>query len=368
VNPILSDAGNARQHPRAWLEVDLAAIRGNAAALAAHAGVPMLPMVKADAYGLGAVEVARALESLSPWGFGVATVVEGVELRNAGIARPVLVLTPTLLEELEAMSAARLTPALSTANAIREWKMYGLPYHLSVDTGMSRAGVSWREVEALAESISSYPPQGVFTHFHSAQLDDPSMAAQEARFDEAIRRLPSSPGMLHTEASAAIVRNGGSRWNMVRPGIFLYGVSTVADAGIEPEPVVGMHGRVVELRWLEPGDTVSYDATFTAGARTRVATIPVGYGDGYPRSLGNAGEAILRGRRVNVVGRVTMDMIMVDVTGTDCEVGDVATLIGRSSQGDNLLTLAEVAGRAAMSPYELLTGLRSRLKRIYIDE
>lgn len=348
--------------------MNLAAIRRNAAALAEHAGVPILPMVKADAYGLGAVEVARALESLEPWGFGVATVAEGMELRDAGIARPVLVLTPTLVEELESMSAARLTPALATADAIGEWKMYGLPYHLSVDTGMSRAGASWREVEALGEAIANCPPQGVFTHFHSAQLADQSMAAQEARFDEAIRGLPLLPAMLHTEASAAIVRNGGSRWNIVRPGIFLYGVSTTADAGIEPEPVVGMHGRVVETRCLQPGDTVSYDATFTAASLTRVATVSAGYADGYPRSLSNAGEAIVRGRRVKVVGRVTMDMVMIDVTGTECEVGDVATLVGRGDPGGDVLTLAAVAERAAMSPYELLTGFRSRLERTYIDE
>lgn len=368
VTAILSGSDNDRQCAPAWLEVDLAAIRRNAAAIASYAGVPLLPMIKADAYGLGAIRVARSLEPLEPWGYGVATVVEGAELRHEGIDRPIVVFTPTLVEELDAMRVAGLTPALASVDAVKKWKMYGLPYHLSVDTGMSRAGVSWREVGGLAEALSEYPPEGAFTHFHSAQMDDDSMAAQEGRFDEAVGLLPERPGLLHTEASAAVVRNGGSRWNMVRPGIFLYGVSTVADAGIEPEPVVHMRGRVVETRWLEPGDTVSYDATFAASSRTRIATIPIGYADGYPRSLGNAGEVILRGQRVRVVGRVTMDMIMIDATETACEVGDTATLIGRADESGDVITVADVAARAAMSPYELLTGFRGRIARIYPDE
>lgn len=365
---ILSGSDDGRHFARAWLEVDLAAVRRNAVAIAAHAGVPLLPMVKADAYGLGAVEVARSLEPLEPWGYGVATVVEGVELRQEGIDRPIVVFTPTLVQELDAMRVARLTPALASADAVGAWKMYGLPYHLSVDTGMSRAGVSWRELSGLAEAVAAHPPEGAFTHFHSAQLSDDSMSAQEGRFDEAVGLLPERPRLLHTEASAAVVRNGGSRWNMVRPGIFLYGVSTVADAGIKPEPVVHLRGRVVETRWLEPGDTVSYDATFRTSSRTRIATIALGYADGYPRSLGNAGEVFLRGRRVPVAGRVTMDMIMVDATETGCEVGDTATLIGRADEGGEIITVADVAARATMSPYELLTGFRGRIARIYSDE
>ncbi len=354
-------------HTRAWLEIDLAALRRNAAALAVHAGVPLLPMVKADAYGLGAVEVARALEPLGPWGFGVATVAEGVELRSAGVSRPVAVFTPVLTAELPDMRAAGLTPGLGSAEQIRIWKMYGLPYHLSVDTGMSRAGMLWREVPQLVASLADSPPDGAFTHFHSAQLPDSSMAVQEARFMEAVASLPTRPRLLHTEASAGIVRNGRSRWDMVRPGIFLYGVSTVDDAAIEPEPVVHLRARVVETRWLEQGETVSYDATFAAASRRLIATVSVGYADGYPRSLGNSGEAFVRGRRVAIAGRVTMDMIMLDVTDAECEVGDAATLVGRPEGSDDLITVAAVADRAAMSPYELLTGLRSRLARIYTN-
>ncbi|MEO5580378.1 MAG: alanine racemase [Gemmatimonadaceae bacterium] len=352
---------------RAWLEIDLAAVQRNAAALAGHAGVPLLPMVKADAYGLGAVEVARALEPLGPWGFGVATVAEGIELRSAGVSRPIAVFTPVLSAELPDLRAAGLTPGLGSAEQIRQWKLYGRPYHLSVDTGMSRAGVPWREVPELVAALADSPPEGAFTHFHSAQLPDSSMAFQEARFIEAVTSLPARPRLLHAEASAGIVRNGRSRWDMVRPGIFLYGVSTVADAAIEPEPVVHLRARVVDIRWLEPRDTVSYDATFTAASRRLIATISAGYADGYPRSLGNIGVAIVRGRRVTIAGRVTMDMIMLDVTGIQCEIGDIATLIGRAERSDDLISVAAVSELAGMSPYELLTGLRGRLTRTYTN-
>ncbi|MEJ7759922.1 MAG: alanine racemase [Gemmatimonadaceae bacterium] len=352
---------------RAWVEVDLAALCRNAAAAASSAGAPLLPMVKADAYGLGAVPVARALESIEPWGFGVATIDEGVELREGGISRPVVVFTPLLVHELEAAAAASLTPALGSSESILQWRMYGLPYHLSVDTGMSRAGVPWREVAQLKDALEANPPSGAFTHFHSAQLDDSSMAAQISRFNEALTSLSSRPLLVHAEGSAAIVRHRGVSWDLARPGIFLYGVATVSGASVEPEPVVHLRGMVVDIRTIEPGDTVSYDATFTATSRTRIATVGIGYADGYPRSLSNTGEALVGGGRVSIAGRVTMDMVMLDVTGVDCDLGDVVTLIGRSPDGGGILTVAAVAEKASMSPYELLTGLKSRTGRTYLD-
>src|SRR5215210_6209492 len=164
---------------RAWVEIDLGALLRNGIRVAERTGIRLLPMVKADAYGLGAVRVACALEALDPWGFGVATVPEGEELRRAGVRRPIIVFTPLLLEELDAVRRARLTPSLGTAESIRRWALSGAPWHLAVDTGMNRAGVSWTEVGALHDAIAFYPPQGVFTHFHSAELDDGSREQQE---------------------------------------------------------------------------------------------------------------------------------------------------------------------------------------------
>jgi alanine racemase len=350
---------------RAWVDVDLGALQRNAVAIAARAGVPLLPMVKADAYGLGAVPVARALERMKPWGFGVATVEEGAELRAAGIDRRIVVFTPLDDDELAAARAHDLTPALSRAEAITTWRrLGGAAWHLAIDTGMSRSGIRWDAVQSLNDLVGDFPPEGAFTHFHSADRNDGSVVTQETRFRAAIDRLPARPGVLHTENGAAIEHRGRSSWDLVRPGIFLYGVG--CGGGIAPEPVVHLRARVADLRTVRDGETVSYLASYRAvGART-IATLAIGYADGVRRSLGNRGSAIIRGRTVPIAGIVTMDMTMVDVTDVPCEIGDVATLIGRD--GDVLLDVGGVAQVGDLSPYELLTGLRSRVHRRYAGD
>ncbi|MBA2686484.1 MAG: alanine racemase [Gemmatimonadaceae bacterium] len=357
-------ANNASMHneiERAWVEIDLGALQQNGATIARLARVPLIPMVKADAYGLGVIPVVRTLESLDPWGYGVATADEGVELRAAGISRPIIVFTPSLDAEHESIAEHGLTPALSSESQIRAWSARGLPWQLSIDTGMSRAGVPWREVASLSTVLSDHKPQGVFTHFHSAQLQDGSLEEQLARFDEAVAAIPDRPDFIHAEASAAIVRCAPSKWSVVRPGIFLYGVGSGAEP--EPAPVVHLRATIVDIRTLEAGDTVSYDATFVAGTRMRIATVAAGYADGYPRALSNRSSGLLNGETVRITGRVTMDMTMFDVTGADCKVGDVITLIGTG--GSRTITIQQIADWADMSPYEVLTGLRNRIKRVY---
>jgi alanine racemase len=346
------------------MEVDLAALCRNARALAERSGVPLIPMVKADAYGLGAERVATALERERVLAYGVATVDEGAALREAGIDRDILVFTPLLADELASAHAARLTPTPGCEAEITAWSRFNAPYHLSIDTGMARAGVPWREINSVLSAVKRFPPEGAFTHFHSAELDDGTMTEQEERFRSAIAALPARPKVVHTDGSAAIVRHNRSEWDAIRPGIFLYGVGSGRSATLQPEPVVHVRARIIEIRWIEPGDSVSYDATYVAPSRRRIATIPIGYADGIPRSLGNAGEAIVRDRPVPIVGVVTMDMIMLDVTDVDCDVGDIATLIGGSNEGKSL-DVETVAAKARMSPYELLTRLRSRLVREY---
>lgn len=350
--------------PRAWVEVDLSALVRNARALAAHARVPLIPMVKADAYGLGAVPVAGALEALEPLAFGVSSIVEGEELRSAGIARPVIVFTPTLAHDLPRLRAAGLTPSLAAADGIRAWHaLGGGDWQLAIDTGMHRAGINWNAVGALREALSLCPPAGAFTHFHSAELDDGSLERQETRFRQAIALLPARPRWLHADNSAGAVRRSPSPWDCVRPGVFLYGVGSGDGLALRPEPVAHLRAQVVELRTVTGGETVSYDATWTAQGDRRIATVAVGYGDGYRRALSNVGVAIVAGHRVPVVGIITMDMLMVDVTGLAVAPGQVATLLGRAD--DHLLTAEDVAGQAGLSPYELLTGLRQRLLRVY---
>jgi alanine racemase len=351
---------------RARVEIDLGALQRNGAAVARRAGVPLLPMIKADAYGLGAAAAFRALDVLEPWGYGVATVAEGEELRDLGVARPVVVFTPLLEQELTRARSARLTPTLGFPAEIEAWRRAGGgTWHLSIDTGMSRAGIPWRQVNEIRHLVEMHPPEGAFTHFHSAELDDGTQAAQESLFRDAVASLPSRPRLLHTANSAAISRGGRSDWDLVRPGIFLYGVGSGRTAGIQPEAVVNLRAPIVEIRNLEPGDTVSYDATLRVERAARIATLAVGYADGYPRSLSERGSVLVGGTLAPIAGTVTMDMTMIDVTTVRCEVGDIATLIGRA--GDTVLTVERVADDAGMSPYELLTGLRSRVERTYTE-
>ena len=346
---------------RAWIEIDLGAIQRNASAIAARSGVPILPMVKADAYGLGVIPVVKALEKLDPWGFGVATVSEGLELRTAGIERPIIVFTPLLADELDAAQTARLRPLLHREKEITLWGT--LPWHLGIDTGMGRAGARWDDVARLKPLMQTHAPEGACTHFHSAELDDGSMEIQEQRFEQALSALGRRPPLLHVENGAAAARRGHSRWSMVRPGVFLYGVGSGPSAAIEPEPVVSIRARIVDLRTVMPGESVSYDATYRADQPRMIATLPIGYADGVRRALSNCGDAIVKGKRVRIAGIVTMDMTMIDVTDVPCAVGDVATLAG--VDGLEEITITEMAACGQISPYEVLTGLRQRLKRHY---
>lgn len=375
-----------------------------------RARVPVMPMVKADAYGLGAVPVARALESLAPWGYGVATVDEGAELRAAGIERPILVFTPILPADMESAHTARLTPVLGGEDAITAWDRVtaGSPWHLMIDTGMSRSGVSWDAIGALRTVLAAAPPAGACTHFLAADRADGSHERQVVRFNSALAALPRRPGVLHAENSPAIERLAdASPWTVARPGVFLYGVasrrpapserasigerdqphetpavttpSDPADAILVPEAVVALRGRVVDLRTIEAGETVSYGGTFRADSRRRIATVPVGYADGYRRAFGNRAHALVHGQLVAVVGVVTMDMTMLDVTDVSCVIGDQVTLLGPERMGEepgspadvtrpatSAIDLVAAAGAAGLSPYEVLTGLRLRLPRVYV--
>lgn len=351
--------------PRAWVEVDLGALEQNARTLTARARVPIIPMVKSDAYGVGAVEAACRLDRLDPWGFGVASVQEGAELRRAGIRRPILVFSPLLARQFTTVRAERLTPTLGEPADVAAWiEGGGGAWHLAIDTGINRSGIAWTRMAELCELVRALPPEGAFTHFHSAERGDDSMERQERRFRDALDALPDRPRMLHAENSAALERRAPSPWDVARPGLFLYGGSSGADAPIRPAPVAQLKAPVVELRDVPAGESVSYGATYRATRRRRVATIAAGYGDGVPRSLGNRGVALVGGRRVPIVGVVTMDMTMLDVSDVPCTVGDVATIIGRD--GDDLLDVNDVARAAERSPYEVLVHLRLRAQRVYV--
>jgi alanine racemase len=358
------NASTQAHRERAWVEVDLTKLVHNArTALAAARGARLLPMVKAGAYGLGAVPVARALEAVEPWGYGVATAPEGVELREAGIRRPVVVFTPALEESQPTYRRNDLRAVLDDPAVIAGWE---LPFHLEIDTGMGRAGIKWDEPERLAAAAASPRLEGVFTHLHSADSDPASVRAQWDLFEAALRCLGRRPPLVHAANSAGIWLLGKGL-DLVRPGVFLYGGRAGEGEGLPPPvPVLAVRARVVSLRTLAAGESVSYGAVWRAAAPTRIATLGVGYADGVPRSAMGRAQVLIAGRRAPVVGRITMDMLMVELPpplDETVRVGDVATLIG--ADGWEAITVDECAGWAGTTSYEILTGLSPRLPREY---
>jgi alanine racemase len=350
---------------RAWVEVDLDALKRNASMLAQRARVPLLPMVKSDAYGLGIEAVVWALESQDPWGYGVASVKEGAELRSLGVTRRILVFTPLLVDDFDDCLVHDLTPTLGDAKRISEWNSSGgKAWHLGIDTGMNRAGMPWNRVGELRALLEAVSPEGAFTHFHSAEANDGTRRLQEQRFGDAIATLPSRPKYLHAENSPAIERKSPSLWDLARPGVALYGVGGGKGSEAAPECVASLHGRIVEIRDVEDGETVSYGGTWRANGWRRVATVSAGYADGIRRSVSNRGVALVNGVLAPIAGTVTMDMTMLDVTGIECGVGGIATFLGR--QGEKELPIAEVARAGDLSPYEVLVGLRLRAERVYM--
>lgn len=346
---------------RAWLDVDLGAIVRNAHRFEQLIGAPLLPMVKADAYGLGAVAVARALEAVAPWGYGVATLEEGIRLRDAGIHRPILVFTPLDPTQIPEFRAGRLRPVIGDVPALDAWLAERAgPFHIEIDTGMSRAGFRWHDEPAIAAVAARLRGaddwEGVFTHFHSADTDAHATREQASRFDHVVAALPARPPLVHLSSSAGAQHGLEFGGDLARPGIYLYGGRA---GSLQPESVVRLCARVVAVRGIRPGDTVSYGAEAEMDDATRIATIGIGYGDGVPRALGGRGLVELNGRIVPIVGRVTMDMVMVDVEDAPVSIGDTAVLFG------GMIALDDQASLAGTISYELLTLLTPRVPRRY---
>ena len=354
-----------RTGSRAWIDVDLGALVENARTVARIAGVKLLPVVKANAYGLGAVAVAQALEQVDPWGYGVATIEEGAELRAAGITRPILVFMPARAQLFDQYDLHQLTPALGDAGGILEWTTRGeRPFHVEIDTGMGRAGVRWDEVDELGEAVDTPSFEGCYTHFHSAERTDGSAEQQLERFQAAVQRLPRRPTLLHAANSAAALRGQAFAFDLVRPGVFLFGGSP-GETFEPPRPVVSIRARVLSVRRMRKGECVSYNASWVAPRDTVVATLGIGYADGVRREAGRRGAAqvLLRGKRCPIVGVVQMDMTLVETGATEVQVGDIATLVG--AEAKERITLNEFAAWSDELPHEVLAGLGQRLPRIY---
>lgn len=355
-------ASNPIPPARAWAEIDLGALVANARTVLSVSGSRLLPMVKANAYGTGAVAVSRALEAVDPWGFGVVTVPEGVALREAGVRRPVVVFGPGGAAELAACVRHDLRPVLGDLDAVRRWMAQGArPFHVEVDTGLARLGFRWQDralVGELAGLLGQAPGwEGIFTHFHSADSDPASIATQWERFQGVLAALPRRPALVHAAGSAAALLGPTYAADLVRPGIFLYGGRAGKD--VVPRPVVRFRAPVVAVRRLTTGDAVSYGAAWRAPGPTTIATVAAGYADGIPRRLGGTGKVEIAGATYPIVGRVTMDFLMVDVGNAAVAPGAVATLYG------GLVSLEAQAEAAGTVSYELLTAIGARVERRY---
>lgn len=346
---------------RAWVDIDLDAVLANARQVASVSGARLMPMVKANGYGLGAVAVARALEQLDPWGFGVATVDEGAELRAAGIRRPIALFTPSLVDWIPAIRRHAITPVLCDLESLRAWLADGgdAPFHLGIDTGMARAGISHTDraaldvARSLLDGAAGY--EGISTHFHSSDVDAASTRRAWDDFLGVVAALGRRPPLVHAANSAAALEGRAYAADLVRPGIYLYGGRTGA---FEPLPVAALSARVVAVRRLGAGDPVSYGATWRAPGPVTVATVAIGYADGLPRAFAPRGALRLGGAMAPVRGRVTMDMTVVE-TGGDVRLGDAATVFGDGLELDAQAACAGTIG------YEFLTSLGRRVERRY---
>jgi alanine racemase len=370
---------------RVWGEVDLGALRRNVARLReAAAPAQLLAVVKANGYGHGAHEVARAaVEAGARW-LGVATVWEGVELTRPQprLPVPVMVLSePTNTVAAEAVVTRGLTPVVYTLPGIEMLAKAmvdvgardPLPVHLKVDTGMHRVGCAPDEAVALAETIAARDElalEGLCTHFAVAdEPDNPYTPAQITAFEETVAAVEARglrPRLVHASNSAGLLAFPNARYDLVRIGIALYGVPPAPALAerVALEPVLTVKARVSHVKWLEAAARVSYGLRYALPARARIATVPVGYADGVPRNLGlRGGEVLVGGRRCPIAGTVTMDQLLVDVGDIEVAVGDEVVLIGR--QGDEEITATEWAERLDTIGYEIVCGIGSRVPRRY---
>jgi alanine racemase len=364
-------------HHPATARVDLDRIRGNFKALRSHAGArPVIPVLKANAYGHGAVEVARALDPLGVAMFAVAYVDEGIALRQGGIDTPILVLAGFAPEELEAVFRFRLTPVVSTPAQVKalsapppDEDRAPLAVHVKVDTGMSRLGFRIQEIEPAIhrlEDAEGIRIEGLMTHLAAADEDEIATARQLDLFDEAIMRLETlgvRPSLIHAANSAGMAFLRKSH-TAVRPGLLLYGVSPrPLSPAIAVKPAMELRARVAQVKRVSAGTRVSYGGRFVAREDALIATINAGYADGIPRTDAMRTKGALRhgDLALPVAGTVCMDLTMLDATGAkDLAAGDEVTVFGDAP------TAWDLAGWAGTNAWQILTGVGSRVPRRYV--
>jgi alanine racemase len=372
---------------RTWAEVSLAALGDNFHAVQKHVGadVTICAVVKADGYGHGAIRCARALEAEGATWLGVTSAAEGLALRGTGVRVRILLMTGIWKGEEDGIVAQNLTPTIwepwhiELLERAAGKRQSVLPVHLKFDTGMNRLGASQEALPRLCEMLSACKHlslEGISTHLASAEvLDDENAVRQMKRFEEGLailRNYGLGPPLVHMGNSAAMSARPETWKTMVRPGIALYGYSLAFTRGGEPaavaplplRPVLSWKTRVLTVKEAAAGEAVGYMGTYVTKTRSRIAVLPVGYADGYPRLLSNRARVIVRGEYAPVVGRVSMDLTIVDVTHIcSVGVGDEVILIG--SNGGKSVDAVELARLSESIPYEILCGLSQRVPRVY---
>ncbi len=360
------------------IEVDLDAFANNHAAIRSRVGVPVMGIVKANGYGHGLVQMAQALERQGVEQIGVAFVEEGIALRTAGIRTPILVLGGIFGPQVSHYLDHHLEITVSSLDKLRqveaaaEARGQRAVVHLKIDTGMERIGVHSYSSAAFIEAAAASrwcEIKGVYSHLACA--DDPAspMTNQQLeRFLEAcahFERIGAPMPIRHLANSGGVLHFPETWLDMVRPGIILYGVlpDPASRPTIDLRPVLSLKSQVVYFKVIRDGATVSYGATWRAEHQTRIVTVPIGYGDGWPRALSSTGHVLIRGQQYPMVGRVCMDQFLVDIGSASAWNEDEVVLIGR--QGDALITAEDVATRIGTIPYELLVGLNERIPRHY---
>lgn len=370
-----------------WAEINLEAIQKNflwvKSVVSSDAAV--MGVIKADGYGHGAVEVARALEQIEAPYLGVSSLDEAIELRQAGIQIPILILG-SVLPDLHPISKDPLLPTftftvctLDVARVLQEEarkQQCPIKIHVKVDTGMGRLGVWYEQAAKWIKDLAQFDAlrlEGIYTHFANADEEDLNDTLEQVgRFSWLLEMLEVQeiPVRYHHAAnSLAVVRLPASHFNMVRPGILLYGVSPLSEQRsyaerVELSPVLSLKTRVVFLKYTPAGRHLGYGGTYTTKKPTRIATLPIGYGDGYPVSLSNKAKVLVKGIQAPVVGRVSMDQTLIDaghISGV--QVGEEVILAG--SQGDQKITVEQISQWANKIPYEFLCGITHRMPRVY---
>ena len=341
----------------------------------------VLAVVKANAYGHGILPVSLALEKAGVKNFGVAFVSEGIELRGGGIQGSILIMGGIMPQDVSSLVEHRLKPVifhddhLTWLSALGENKAEPIPVHIKVDTGMGRLGLSPEEVRSYIRRLNDIKGihlEGVMTHFADEDLRNSRLADNQIDLFKGVLRILTEEGFLvpqiHMANTGALLSREDTWWNLVRPGLALYGYTPSRSLGsvLPIRPVMTLKSQVTHLRKVPAGTSISYGSTFVTQRESVIGVIPIGYADGYSRELSNRGEVLIKGRRAPILGRVCMDMMVVDLTGIpDVGLTEEVVLIG--SQGKEAITAVELAERANTIPYEILSAIGSRIPRIYIE-